>query len=191
MKAKGSKALLLDYMLSRVGQKLTAVELRNAANGKSEWGRRLRELRDEQGYPILSHKDSAGLKPGEYILESTHRRPAFKRAISKEVRAIVLERNGHTCQMCGVAAGDPDPYHDGRTRRLTIGHIVDKSKGGEDIPANLRAICSNCNEGLQNAAPPKGDTVHLLSQLRRATIDDQRTALDWMLKKFKLKAVPD
>jgi hypothetical protein len=185
-----SKAALLEYLLAHVGEKLTAEELRRAANGKTEWARRLRELRDEQGYPILSHKDNAGLKPGEYILESTKRRPAFKRDISKEVRAYVLERNGHTCQMCGVAAGDPDPYHPGRTIRLTLGHIVEKSKGGEDTAENLRAICSNCNEGLQNAAPPKGDTVYLLSQFRRATIDEQQAVLAWILKKNRLKAVP-
>jgi hypothetical protein len=139
----------------------------------------VRELRDEQGYDILSHKDRRDLKPGEYILVSTKRRPAFKRGISKETRAIVLERNGYTCQMCGCAAGDPDPYNTNRTVRLTIGHIVDKSKGGEDIPSNLRAVCSNCNEGLQNAAPIKPDRLQLLAQIRRATIDDQKVVLDW------------
>ncbi|HLY31846.1 MAG TPA: HNH endonuclease, partial [Ktedonobacterales bacterium] len=63
-------------------------------------------------------------------------------------RALVLERDGHTCQMCGLAAGDPDPFDPTRAVRLTLGHIVDKSKGGSDTPDNLRAICNNCNEGL-------------------------------------------
>ena len=190
MKKQGSKAKLLDFLISRVGVKLTAAELQAAAGGASEWGRRLRELRDEEGYPILSHKDSNGLKPGEYILESTHRKPAFRRNISKETRAIVLERNGYTCQMCGVAAGDKDPFHENRTIRLTLGHIIDKTKGGEDIPANLRAVCSNCNEGLQNATPMKPDALTLMTTLRRATITDQQMALDWLLKKFRLNASP-
>jgi 5-methylcytosine-specific restriction endonuclease McrA len=73
---------------------------------------------------------------------------------------------------------------------LTIGHIVDKSKGGTDTPDNLRAVCTNCNEGLQNIAPQKPDRTHLLAQTRRATIDDQRAVLDWLLKKFGLRAVP-
>lgn len=190
MKKQGSKAKLLDFLISRVGVKLTAAELQAAAGGASEWGRRLRELRDEEGYPILSHKDSNGLKPGEYILESTHRKPAFRRNISKETRAIVLERNGYTCQMCGVAAGDKDPFHENRTIRLTLGHIIDKTKGGGDIPANLRAVCSNCNEGLQNATPMKPDALTLMTTLRRATITDQQMALDWLLKKFRLNASP-
>lgn len=189
-KKQGSKARILDYLLSHKGEVVSSKDLQEASGGASEWARRVRELRDEQGYDILSHKDRSDLKPGEYILASTKRRPAFKRGISKETRAIVLERNGYTCQMCGCAAGDPDPYNSNRTIRLTIGHIVDKSKGGEDIPSNLRAVCSNCNEGLQNAAPTKPDRLQLLAQIRRAAIDDQKIVLDWLLRKFKLQAKP-
>ena len=188
---KGSKALILDYLLAHIGQVVSSDELQEASGYASEWARRVRELRDEEGWRILSNKDRADLKPGQYILESDHRRPAFKRGLSKETRAIVLERNGYTCQMCGAAAGDPDPYHPGRTIRLTIGHIIDKSKGGDDSPQNLRAVCSNCNEGLQNATPPKPDLILLLAQVRRATIGDQRAILDWLCKKFKLTVGPN
>jgi 5-methylcytosine-specific restriction endonuclease McrA len=142
-------------------------------------------LRDEEGYQILSHKDRENLKPGQYLLEASKRKPAFHRAISKETRAIVLERNGYTCQMCGAAAGDPDPFHEGRTIRLTMGHIIDKSKGGTDDVNNLRAICNACNEGLQNAAPQKPALITLLAQIRRATISDQKEVLKWLLQKFK------
>ncbi|MBX3452455.1 MAG: HNH endonuclease [Planctomycetaceae bacterium] len=103
----------------------------------------------------------------------------------------MLERNGYTCQMCGVAAGDADPLGSDRTVRLTMGHILDKSKGGDDSPQNLRAVCTNCNEGLQNTSLPKPDRIHLLAQVRRATIDDQRALLEWLLKKFNLTANAD
>lgn len=183
-KSKGSKQRILDYLLAHLGQVVTKDELREASGNVSEWARRLRELRDEEGYQILSHKDRNDLKPGQYLLETAKRLPAFARDISKETRAYVLERNGYTCQMCGLAAGDPDPFHRGRTVRLTMGHILDKSKGGEDTPGNLRAVCTNCNEGLQNTAPPKPDRIHLLAQVRRATIDDQLAVLDWLERKF-------
>lgn len=165
---------------------MTGSEIRRASGDVSEWARRLRELRDEEGFEILSHKDRANLKPGHYILASTKLRPAFARSISKETRAFVLERNGYTCQMCGLSAGDPDPFRLSRTVRLTIGHILDKSKGGKDDPGNLRAVCTNCNEGLQNTAPVKPDRVWLLSQVRRATISDQQALLEWLKQKFKL-----
>jgi len=180
----GSRARILRFLLANKGRVLKSDEIRRASGGASEWARRLRELRDEFGYQILSHKDRSGLKPGEYLLETGDRLHSFPRSISKETRAFVLERNGYTCHMCGVAAGDPDPYHESRKIQLTMGHIIDKSKGGTDTPENLRAVCTNCNEGLQNTAPPKPSRIELLKQVRRATIDDQLHLLDWLETKF-------
>ena len=180
-----SKQRILNFFLSHVGEVLESRDIQHASGGAVEWARRVRELRNEEGYQILTHRDRADLKPNQYILISTIRKPAFKREISKEARAYVLERNGYTCQMCGSAAGDPDPLGSSRTVRLTIGHIVDKSKGGEDTPSNLRAVCSACNEGLQNIAPPKPDTLQLLGQIRRATIQDQKKVLEWLERKFR------
>ncbi len=145
----GSKQLILDYFLSNLGIVLKSRDIQEASGGAVEWARRVRELRNEQGYQILTHKDRADLKPNEYLLETNKRLPAFSRDISKETRAWVLERNGYTCQMCGMAAGDADPFHHTRTVRLTMGHIIDKSKGGDDSPNNLRAVCTNCNEGCK------------------------------------------
>ena len=67
-----------------------------------------------------------------------------------------------------------------------MGHIVDKSKGGKDTLESLRAVCTNRNEGLQNAALPKPDRIHLLAQIRRATGDDQEAVLSWLFGKFGL-----
>lgn len=184
MAGNGSKKRILDFFLANVGRVIEGKELQEASGWAAEWARRIRELRNEQGYRILSHKDRADLKPGQYLLETTKREPVFARSISKETRALVLERNGYTCQMCGLAAGDPDPINPDRTVRLTMGHIVDKSKGGDDSPYNLRAVCTNCNEGLQNACPPKPDRLTLFAHVRRATISDQLAVLEWLQKKF-------
>ncbi|MBI1346968.1 HNH endonuclease [bacterium] len=190
-KRAGSKQLILNFFMANLGKVLESRDIQAASGGAVEWARRVRELRNEEGYQILSHKDRADLKPNQYLLETTKRLPAFKRGISKETRAWVLERNGYTCQMCGAAAGDPDPLNPERTIRLTMGHVVDKSKGGDDSAQNLRAVCTNCNEGLQNTSPPKPDRIHLLAQVRRATIDDQRAVLQWLLQKFKLSLSPE
>jgi hypothetical protein len=180
---KGSRAKVLRFLLSNLGMVVNSDQIRHAA-GTSEWARRLRELRDEYGYRILTHKDRRELRPGQYVLETDVRMPALPRSISKETRAFVLERNGYTCQMCGLAAGDSDPFHPGLKVRLTMGHIIDKSKSGTDRPENLRATCTNCNEGLQNTAPPKPDRIELLKQVRRATIEDQLHLLDWLETKY-------
>ena len=186
----GSKKRILDFLLMNVGRVIEGEEIREASGNVSEWARRVRELRDEEGYQILTHRDRRDLKPGQYLLETDKRLPTFARAISKETRAYVLERNGYTCQMCGLAAGDPDPFESTRTVRLTMGHIIDKSKGGSDTSYNLRAICTNCNEGLQNISPPKPDRLHLITQVRRATIDDQLYLLEWLERKFGSTSLP-
>lgn len=186
---KGSKQRILEFFLENLGKVLESRDIQTASGGVVEWARRVRELRNEEGYQILTHKDRADLKPNQYLLETNKRLPAFRRDVSKETRSWVIERNGYTCQMCGMAAGDPDPFNPNRTVRLTIGHIIDKTRGGDDTPQNLRAVCTNCNEGLQNAGLPKPDRLHLLVQVRRATIDDQLAILHWLCQKFGVEAV--
>lgn len=69
----GSKATLRTYLIERVGVVLEADELQAAANGASQWCRRLRELRQEEGWKISSHYDRSALKPGQYVLEESCR----------------------------------------------------------------------------------------------------------------------
>lgn len=180
----GARDLLRDYFLSHLGQVLSADELRTASGGISEWARRIRELRNEEGYQILTHNDRADLKPGQYILLTAKPEPAFERNISKETRAIVLDRNGFTCQVCGAGAGEPHPFDPSRKTRLHIGHTVDKSMGGTDQPSNLRAICSVCNEGASNIAPDRPTLIKLKAQVRKAKGDDQVELLKWLIEKY-------
>lgn len=163
-------------------------ELRKVAGDITEWARRVRELRSEEGYQIKTHNDRNDLKPGQYILEDPTPMPAFERAISKETRAFVLDRNGFTCQMCGSVAGELHPYDRARKTRLHIGHIIDKSQGGTDDPANLRAICSVCNEGASNLTLERPSNLKLLAQVRRAKSSDQVELLKWLIQKFPNQA---
>ena len=179
----GARDRLREHFLKNIGRVMDSGELREVGE-ITEWARRVRELRTEEGYQILTHNDRGNLKPGEYLLLDPEPKPAFERMISKETRAIVLDRNGFTCQMCGAAAGEPHPYDSARKTRLHIGHIVDKSIGGSDDPSNLRAICSVCNEGASNVTPSRPSLQKLLVQVRRATIADQRQVLGWLKKKF-------
>ena len=180
----GAREKLRAHFLANIGRVMDSEELRAVGDNLSEWARRVRELRTEEGYLILTHNDRSELKPGQYLLENPKPQPAFERAISKETRAFVLDRNGFTCQMCGAVAGEPHPYDTTRKTRLHLGHIIDKSMGGTDDPSNLRAICSVCNEGASNATLTRPDLQKLLIQVRRATSQDQLEVLLWLIKKF-------
>ena len=184
---KGSRAKLKDFFIENVGEILDSDTLREVA-GTSEWARRVRELRNEEGLNIVTHNDRSDLKPGQYLLVDKKPLPAFEREISKETRAFVLDRNGFTCQMCGAAAGEVHPYDNGRKTRLHIGHILDKSMGGTDEANNLRAICSVCNEGASNLTLNRPDTIKLIAQVRRAPAKDQLDVLKWLIQKFPKQA---
>lgn len=184
----GARKNLREHFLRHVGEVLEADDLREVAGGINEWARRIRELRDEDGLNILSHRDRSDLRPGQYILENATFIPtATKRTISKETRALVLDRDGFTCQMCGAVAGEPHS-HDGRKTTLHIGHIIDKVYGGTDDPSNLRALCSVCNEGISSISLERSTAEKLMIQIRRAQVSEQEKVLDWIVKKFPKKA---
>jgi len=187
-KKEGARTKLRKFFLEHVGQVLDSATLFKVSGGTNEFGRRIRELRNEEGLDIQSHNDRSDLKPGQYILISDSRKPAFARAISKETRAFVIARNGMTCRMCGIGAGEPHPDDNGRKARMHIGHIVDKSMGGDDSSDNLRMLCSVCNEGASNIslAPPEASKV--MAMVRKTKQSDQIKVLEWLINKFPTEA---
>src|ERR1039458_2267815 len=187
MRAPGSKERIRQFFLANIGKIVTSNQIRDAIGTHvTEWARRVRELREDEHWPILTNNDRADLKPGQYLLkEKPPDKPtvSFSRPISAKLRAEVLDRNGFTCQMCGLCPGDIDPST-GRKVRLHIGHIKDKSIGGEDELSNLRALCSTCNQGAKNITSVKPPAIWLLSQIRRAGQDEQKAVYDWLRAKF-------
>ena len=176
-------------MIVHVGEVVTSHDLQAAVGPEvTEWARRVRELRGDEGWLIRSHIDDSTLHPGEYRLDSLPEKQAayaFTRSLSSRLRAQVLERNGYTCQMCGAGAGDVDEQNPVRTVRLHIGHIQDKSHGGTDALVNLRALCSTCNQGAKNLVQEPPTWSWLLGRVRTAREDDQRRILEWLKRKFE------
>jgi len=181
-----SREKIRQFLLANIGRVIESHELQEAADGAVQYSRRLRELREQEGWPILSHNDTKTLKPGQYLLREAppqKEKVTFARGISAKLRAQVLDRNGFTCQMCGLTPGDIDPST-GRPVRLHIGHIQDKSLGGKDELSNLRTLCSTCNQGAKNVTSEKPSAIWLLSQVRRAGHDEQWAVHEWLQKKY-------
>ena len=65
----------------------------------------------------------------------------------RELRAYVLERDGYRCRVPN-AAGQPCGAY-----ARHADHVVPRSRGGQDHPANLRAACATCNLRRGNATP--------------------------------------
>jgi len=59
-------------------------------------------------------------------------------------RKAIFERDGNTCQYCGRKM---------RREKLTIDHIVPRSRGGGDSWSNLVLACLECNARKRNKTP--------------------------------------
>jgi hypothetical protein len=181
------KERIREFLLAHIGQVVTSTQLRDAAGtGGSDWARHVRELREDEGWLILSHNDGSELTPTQKVLKK--QRPekspvSVARGISAKLREEFLGRNGLTCQMCGQEPGDIDPST-GRSVRLHLRHIKGKSVGGKDESSNLRALCSTCYRGSKNLTVEKPSAIWLLSQIRRAGQHEQRAVFDWLRTKF-------
>lgn len=66
----GARGKLRAHFLENIGRVMNSDELRAVVDNQSEWARRVRELRTEEGYQILTHNDRSELKPGQYLLET-------------------------------------------------------------------------------------------------------------------------
>jgi HNH endonuclease len=104
-------------------------------------------------------------------------------SISARLRSVVLDHEDLFCRMCGVIPGDIDDVT-GRNVKFHIEHIEDKNLSGKEGLSNLRVLCSTCYQGAKEIKAEKPSGIWLLSQVRRAGQDEQRTVLAALLKKF-------
>jgi 5-methylcytosine-specific restriction endonuclease McrA len=63
----------------------------------------------------------------------------FKTWYRRKLRFLILHRDGFCCRYCGRSIEEG--------ARLTVDHVVPKSRAGGFCWNNLCAACSDCNEG--------------------------------------------
>lgn len=180
----GARKRLRAFFEQNLNRVVTSDELRKIA-GISEWARRVRELRDEEGLQILTHNDRSDLKPNEYLLETLHPRPVIARGISDKLRRRILERNGFTCQVCGSGAGEDSGCAPGKKCRLQIDHVLAISQGGTDEEHNLRAVCVYYNKSKADVIrPASGQAISALAVIRKLPRNVQEEVYRFLHRKF-------
>lgn len=116
--------------------------------------RRVRELRDEKGWPINSHIDEPELRPGEYRLTSADpadRLDPRQREYPEDLRRRVFERDDYTCRRCGrdrakaQAAGDTRFYLEVHHKVAIAGDRTELSEAELNDIANLETLCHGCH----------------------------------------------
>lgn len=137
---------ILAYMRANVGQSVSGEELRYVAGDRTEWARRVRELRTEFGWPIATKQTGRpDLEVGEYVLEADRQGYQHDRTITDSVRRDVLNRDRHRCVRCGWSH---DEWSSADPRFLELHHVTPHSEGGENVEENLEALCNVCHDDM-------------------------------------------
>lgn len=144
----GIRDRILEFMLLNVGQQISGEELRYLAGNKTEWARRVRELRTEYGWQIMTKTTGMpDLPVGVYVLASNQQAPEHDRAIPDPVRRGVLQRDDYKCQKCGW---HHDKWNPSDPRHLEAHHSVQHSEGGENTVENLITLCNICHDKVHS-----------------------------------------
>lgn len=195
---KRIEAMLLDH----VGEIVTNNDLIRVSTdpetGKEpeNWHQRLSELRTDDGYTILSHRDREELRVGEYVLESDAKREKPNKRVkpSKKCWEKVLKRADYRCEwseggdVCGLKEGDIDPIGGGRVK-LTPDHINPHSLGGDSIdvnnPDDWQALCGRhqvVKKNYWDDATGKLNTIGILQSLPKK---EKQKAYDFLKDFFE------
>ena len=130
----GAKEKILMYLRKNIGKIVTGEELSYVAQS-SEWARRTRELRTEDGWPISTKMSgNPSLAVGEYILEDDRQAPPHDRNIKESTRREALKRDGYRCCNCGWPQGSRSKFDQ---RFLELHHIEHHADGGSNELENL------------------------------------------------------
>lgn len=132
---------IIEYFRKNVGEEITGEELKYLAKDKKEWARRVRELRTEQGWPIVTKNSGReDLAIGVYVLEEDRQTYEHDRAIPDPVRVEVLRRDGFKCVECGWSRAMLSP--DDPRRMLELHHRQHHKDKGENSVENLVTLCN-------------------------------------------------
>ncbi|WP_028571797.1 HNH endonuclease [Desulfonatronum lacustre] len=140
---------ILKFFRANVGQKITGEELKYLAKDRSEWARRVRELRTEYGWPIVTRNTGRpDLEVGVYLLEANRQSPEHDRRIPDPVKRNVLRRDAYKCAVCKWSIAEWNRFD---PRHLELHHKKPHAVGGENTENNLTTICTVCHDEIHRA----------------------------------------
>lgn len=142
------KDKIIAYLRANVGKEINGEELKYLANDKSEWARRVRELRTEEGWPVATRQSGRPeLKVGVYILEEDRQAEVHDRKTPDPVRVKTLERDQFSCKICGWNHSNRRA-EDKIRNLLELHHIEHHASGGKNELNNLITLCNICHDDV-------------------------------------------
>ncbi|GLY40860.1 hypothetical protein Amsp01_068830 [Amycolatopsis sp. NBRC 101858] len=176
-----------------LGDTITMRQLRVALgeedrpNAAEHLNRRLRVLRQRDGWEIPSARDDGSLGHDEYRLDAKGWHPGSGKPRPKletpsdSIRRQVFERDGRTCVVCGIAAGECYDDRPERRARVTLGHRVPGKRLHRGASVDeLQTECARCNETVRDELPNPITLPEILPRIRKLPRADKRTLLNWL-----------
>ena len=142
---RSGKGRIRAYLRQHQGDVVTSEEL-SRVSGIKEFARRVRELRNEEGFVIDTTRTRADLGPHEYVFVEV-RDTASKSRISAGTREAYLDDHP-ACERCGF---DPSEHNEaaGEKRYLEVDHIEPYTEFADSDAANafenLQTLCNHCH----------------------------------------------
>lgn len=187
----------------QVGDTFTTREARAALgepdqpNADEHFQRRLRELRNVDGWIIPSTKYDPTLDREQYRVEKVGWHPGRgdtrkkKPKVSDSTRAAVFKRDGSRCVVCAIGAGEPYPEAPERQAVLTVGHVLSQEFGGSSEIRNLRTECARCNEPLRSEAGKPESVEEIRTAARKLSKVDRSRLAQWITAGRRIRDATD
>ena len=140
------KGRIREHLRDKVGEPTKSERLARIS-GISEYARRVRELRNEEGFVIDSTRTRTELGQNDYFMVEIQD-VDIKSRLTAQARFEQLERQPQ-CEICGRG-----PDNDG-VRYLEVDHVESFVDFGDpeavNDPSNLRTLCNECHHGKSAA----------------------------------------
>jgi hypothetical protein len=186
------RAFLLDNVGKVVtrGQNLQVARDPNTGEEPENWHQRLSVLRTDEGYTILTARDNAELRVGEYMLKSAQRRSGAGRRIvpTDATWQKVLQRANNRCQWnddgipCGLAEGDQDQVGGG-TVELTRDHLTPHSinpNSDPNDPTKWRALCGRHQVMKKNYWDSLTGKINVIAIVQAASKKEKKEVYEFL-----------
>jgi 5-methylcytosine-specific restriction endonuclease McrA len=184
----GARIRVALWLVQEVGEgnSFNKQRMRRDIDGIEQVDRRMRDLRPA-GWVIKTYRDMATLSPDELFLEKIGtpvwepgQRSAGLRSVSAKLRREILERDGHRCVRCGVAAGEEYPGEPGSRARLTLGHVNPHKHGSGAHREDLLTECARCNEAAKHLTGVQFSEEQVWDQIIELPRKEKTRLLTWM-----------
>lgn len=174
---------LLTLLLDRAGTWVRRAEI-DVRLGTHNWHCALAELREQQGYRVLTTTSHALATLSHINLIDKVPTTEFPDDMSYSLKHRLGKPGKLLCKICGRTAGDPHPYWVPGKVRLHARFKVAPERGRGQVKDNVEALCSVCRDTQPFKKAEKLSFVELRDLLGHADDGVRQGIHAWLSEEY-------